>query len=71
MDRDFDGRLSFEEFMGEVTEMQSGNTEMQSENTEMQNRCNCILQKCDRNANTGEFSTLQKYRLGGEAFMGE
>ena len=64
MDRDFDGRLSFEEFMGEVTEMQS-------ENTEMQDRCNCILQKCDRNANTGEFSTLQKYRLGGEAFMGE
>ena len=36
MDRDFDGRLSFEEFMGEVTEMQS-------ENTEMQNRCICIL----------------------------
>ena len=25
MDRDFDGRLSFEEFMGEVTEMQSEN----------------------------------------------
>ena len=54
MDRDFDGRLSFEEFMGEVPEIQSENVFAFYRNvTEMQIRVNLAFYR-----NTGSVVRL-------------